>query len=205
MDSNYNSQKGFSLIEVLVSLSIFAIVVTLGVGSMLVLIDANAKAQNTQQVINNVSFMLDSFVRDLRTGYGYYCSATLPNSGGAMFAADTVDGQDCTGGADGIVFTESGGSLTAGLPTSRIGYRRSVDGEGRGFIERRLSNQGWSRVTAPDVDITTLEFVVTGTERGTNQISPTVTVFVEGTAGSLSGLNADFAIQTTVTQQTLDL
>ncbi len=62
---------GFTLVEVLVSMSIFAVVVTMAVGTLIVLMDANAKAQAVQSVINNTSFVLDGMVRDNRTGFYY--------------------------------------------------------------------------------------------------------------------------------------
>ncbi len=197
---------GFSLIEVLVALSIFAIVVTMAVGSLLVLIDANSKSQNTQQSINNVSFAVDAMVRDIRTGYFYYCGNNLPDSSGSMFTSSDPDvlRNDCTAGANGFVFTETGGSLTAAMSNRRIGFRHYVNG-GRGEIQRRLANASWQPVTAPEVDIETLEFVVTGTDAGTNNVSPVVTIFIEGSVGDFDNVTSRFQLQTTVTQQSLDL
>ncbi len=197
--------RGFSLIEVLVSLSIFAVVVTMAVGTLLVLIDANSKAQNTQQSINNVAFALDAMVRDIRTGYYYYCSNNLPNTGGTMFSSNNPSDlrRDCVSGATGLVFTETGGSLT-GVDGGRIGFRHNVVG-GRGQIERRLGNGSWQAVTAPEVDIETFEFIVNGTNVGANDVSPLVTIFIEGQAGTYANVNSSFELQTTVTQQSLDL
>lgn len=207
MDTRVHKQAGFSLIEVLVSLSIFAIIVTMGVGSMLVLIDANAKAQNTQQVINNVSFMLDSMSRDLRTGFGYYCHNNVASLNGEFAANDSFSVRDCVNGGSGIVFTETGGSLTGvGAGSSRIGYRLSqIDGVG--VIERRIGQNGsWEPVTSSEVDITNLRFVVTGTDRApANRVSPKVTIMIEGVMGAGTELEARFALQTSITQQTLDL
>jgi prepilin-type N-terminal cleavage/methylation domain-containing protein len=198
--------RGFSLIEVLVALSIFAVVVTMAVGSLLVLMDANSKAQNTQQSINNVSFALDAMVRDIRTGYFYYCSNGLPDAGGGMFnGVSSSLRSDCTSGADGLVFTETGGSLTGRTGSHRVGFRHFVDTDGRGRIERRLETGLWQPVTAPEVDIETLDFVVTGSVAGSNRVSPLVTIYIEGAVGTFDNVNARFALQTTVTQQLLDL
>ncbi len=199
-------QGGFSLIEILVSVSIFAVVVTMSVGTLIVLIDANAKAQNVQAVVNNVAFALDSMVRDIRTGYDYGYETVC----GSISFSNNADPHDCPNGASIFAFTESGGSLTGpngacgapGCGSNRIGFRLN-----NGAIERRLgSNGSWQPLTADDVTITTLDFVVTGTDVGAlGNSSPLVTIFIAGEAGDIEGVDSSFSLQTTVTQQTLDL
>ncbi len=183
---------GFSLVEVLVSISIFAIVVTISVGTLIVLIDANAKAQSVQAGVNNVAFVLDSMVRDIRTGYAYQC--------GTLSFDSNPTPSDCVPGKTAFAFTESGDSLTAGKGSNRIGFRLANEA-----IERRLGlNGSWQVVTAPDVRITALKFVVTGTSLSDNT-SPLVTVFITGEAGDIVGTDSTFSLQTTVTQQSLDI
>ena len=198
-------REGFTLIEVLVSLTLFTIVVTMAVGTLLVLIDANSKQQNVQSVVTNMSFALDSMTREIRTGYFYQCensSANLQKVSGPIY-------QDCSNGEANFAFTESGGSLTGDLDSNRIGYRLNGNS-----IERRLGNPSsngvdWRPITAPEVIVETLEFVVTDSQPYSdgfiNKKSPTVTIFVSGTAGEIAGLDSSFNLQTTVTQQILDI
>ncbi len=194
---------GFTLVEVLVSMSIFAVVVTMAVGTLIVLMDANAKAQAVQSVINNTSFVLDAMARDIRTGFYYYCnnSGSLPNN---IFNNNNITTRDCAGGATAFVFTESGNSLTSGTGSNRIGYR--LQGT---KIQRHLGTGGagsWSDVTAPDVTIKTLDFVVTGTNNtSANSVSPMVTIYIEGEVIDTAQNVTAFELQTTVTQQALDL
>lgn len=194
------TQSGFTLIEVLVSLSLFTIVVTMAVGTLLVLIDANTKQQGAQSVVTNISFAVDSLTREIRTGYHYYCS----NDIGDNQEATGSNTRDCSGGANSLVITESGGSLTGGTGSSRIAYRHNNTSKS---IERRLGTTGiWQTITAPEVTIDTLDFIVTGTDTlPGDERSPTVTIFLEGTAGEIEGLDTSFQMQTTVTQQTLDI
>jgi prepilin-type N-terminal cleavage/methylation domain-containing protein len=207
--SSYKKQAdigGFTLVEVLVSLSLFTVVVTMSVGTLLVLIDANAKQQNIQTVMTNLSFAMDSMTREIRTGYYYQCSANVSG----LTEANGANTSDCPGGAPAFAFTESGGSLTGDLDSNRIAYRWGGGEEDP--IERRLGNVtsgngiDWEPITAPEVNIESFEFVVTDTAPYPgNTKSPTVTIFVSGTAGDITGLDTSFAIQTTVTQQILDL
>ncbi|MEL6804355.1 MAG: type II secretion system protein, partial [Bacteroidota bacterium] len=85
---NLAFKRGFSLIELLVSVSIYIVVITMAVGTLLVLIDANAKAQNMQDVMTNLTFAIDSMTREVRTGRGYYCSDTDPGVSLSEFAVN---------------------------------------------------------------------------------------------------------------------
>ncbi|MEI6478988.1 MAG: type II secretion system protein [bacterium] len=75
--------SGFTLIEVMVSVSIFAIVVLVSMTAVLSIVDANKKAQSLDDVINNMNFTVESMVRDLRTGYAYNCGGVC-NAGSAV-------------------------------------------------------------------------------------------------------------------------
>jgi prepilin-type N-terminal cleavage/methylation domain-containing protein len=189
-------KRGFSLIEVLVSLSIFTIVVTISVGSLLVLIDANARARNTQEVMTNLTFTLDSMTRDIRTGSDYYCSTSS-----ALPALD-IDRQDCSSGsANGriLIFNEGGQSLTSGVAGSRISYQLNANA-----IERRLGPGSWVSVTSPNTVITLLRFEVRGSTVTGNLFPPYVVIHVAGYAKDDENRSL-FNIQTTVTQQLLDI
>jgi len=193
--------SGFTLVEVLVSLSLFTIVVTMAVGTLLVLIDANGKQQNMQTVMTNLSFALDSMTREIRTGYYYECESNSNN----LEETDGMVFRNCSSGQSNFAFSESGGSLTADKGSSRIGYR--LNGTS---IERRLGNSAttgfdWHAITAPEVIVTELDFVVTDADPLPNTKSPTVTIFVSGTVGAASDIDASFDIQTTITQQILDI
>jgi type II secretory pathway pseudopilin PulG len=193
------TRRGFSLIEVLVSLSIFMVVVTVSVGALMALITGSARARNTQSVMTNVSFLLDSMTREIRTGNDYFCGtpASLPT-----VTAPTVRTQNCTN-ATGFSFNEGGRSLTQGLTTRRIAYR--LNGTA---IEQRIGAGLWYPVTAPEVSITSLRFDATGTDRNdASGRAPTVTIFIKGTGGvaATDGSQGDFNVQATVTQQLLDI
>lgn len=190
------TQHGFSLIELLVSLSLFTVVILMAVGTLLVLIDANAKAQSTQDVMMNLTFALDSMTREIRTGRSYYCTDTLPSSISEDSTLDCVEGT-------GLSIVEGGSSLTAGTGGSRIAYRLAD-----GAVERRVGDGSWLPLTSDVVTITDMYFTVTGTDTYSESADleqPTVTVFIEGTAGERADARSNFSIQTTVTRRTLDI
>jgi len=62
------SARGFTLIEMIFSLSLFISVMTVAAGSMLSIIDANRKSQATNTAVDNLNFIIDDMSRTLRTG-----------------------------------------------------------------------------------------------------------------------------------------
>jgi len=68
------NNKGFSLIEILVSIAIFSVVMVTAAGALLATIDANHKAQAIQLAMNNLGFALESMSRVIREGNSYYAN-----------------------------------------------------------------------------------------------------------------------------------
>lgn len=187
MYRNKNTHKGFTLIEIMVSLSIFAIVMVVALGTLLVLVRASAVAQASQEVTNNLSFALDSMTRDIRTGYSYYCDNNAD--------PETQNGSevnDCSG-ERGLVFTDGGSG-------DRFGYRLNTT---ENTIEKKVEDGSWIPVTSAAITIDRFEFHVTGTTRSDTE-QPTIRILVSGIAGQSSDLIAEFDIQTTVVARSID-
>ncbi len=193
-----NQRRGFTLIEVLVSLSIFTIVVTISVSALYSLIDANARSRNSQSVATNLSFMLDSMTREIRTGTHYYCATSVSQS--LPTGLNDTSTQDCTAGNGvAMAFNEGGQSLTQNASSRRIAYRLN---EGR--LQRRLGNGTWLNLTAEDVEVESLQFSVEGSSI-TDDLTPIATIYIKGRVGDEETNRDDFDIQTTITQRLLDI
>lgn len=182
-----NLQKGFSLIELLVSVALFVVVMTASVGTLLALVDANQKAQTLKAVINNLQFGLDSMARTIRTGRFYNCTNSVPPTLPTGIA-------DCASGGRAIVLTDDHGN--------RLAYRYNNQTRS---LERRDINSGsnWIALTAPQVVVEDAVFYVTGTPMA-DGIQPTVTMQIKGSAGSNPETDSAFSIELTVTQRVLD-
>ncbi|MBX9907059.1 type II secretion system GspH family protein [Patescibacteria group bacterium] len=185
------SKKGFTLVELLVSVALFSIVMMISIGSLLTLVDANRKVQALRVVTDNVAFAMDTMTRSIRTGYNYSC----PASASSVNSANTEVGPDCSGGGDGIEFTNSDG-------TDRIGYKYDATLQA---VLRSVDGSSWERITAPEARIEKLRFFVTGTTVN-DAFQPIVTVILEGAAGTSSKASTlgSFNVQTTATQRVLD-
>ena len=61
--------KGFTLIEMMVSVALFAIVVMISMTAVLSVVDSTKKAQSLKSVMNNLNFALETMTRSIKTGY----------------------------------------------------------------------------------------------------------------------------------------
>ncbi|MFT5036525.1 MAG: prepilin-type N-terminal cleavage/methylation domain-containing protein [Candidatus Azotimanducaceae bacterium] len=208
------SQQGFTLIEMLVSLALFTIVVTMSVGTLLILVDANARAQNTHLVVTNLTFALDSMTREIRTAFNWSCG----DSGNVepTVPIRTVV-SPCLVPGNYISIVESVDRLTANYASERVTYWYDNDYwtsrsgiEGHGAILRKLGadtgDGPWTPLTAEEIVIEEMGFSVTGTARygdgDTEQ--PRATIYIKGRAGVVDTTTKEFTVQTTVTQRLFD-
>ena len=114
------SSNGFTLIEMLVSLALFTIVITITMGAFLSLIGNSGRLQNEQTIMTSLTFALDSMTREIRTGTEYFCTATASTTN---YNATQIANCSPTAGSSGISFRESGGSINSNpLSFNRIAY-----------------------------------------------------------------------------------
>ena len=74
MIKNINNNRGFTLLEMIVSLGIFAAVAVIAVGALLKISDANRKALILKTAVNNLNFVLETMSREMRLGSNYSCA-----------------------------------------------------------------------------------------------------------------------------------
>lgn len=211
---------GFTLVEMIVSLAVFSTVVTITVGALLMIIASNQQLQQEQSVMTNLSFMLDSMTRELRTGSDYFCASRPNYAAGSLEAIfDTSDSQealganvrDCPDGRpsghdlQGVSFREAGGSITGGGAT-RILYFLDRTNPSDIRIMRRVGDEAAQPVSSSGIEIIDAEFYVTGStdlDSGDRR-QPSVTIFITARDASNSA-GPSYNIQTTVTQRALDV
>lgn len=205
-------QLGFTLIEMIVSLALFSVVVTVAIGALLMLVSTNNQLQGEQSVMTNLSFALDSMTREIRTGTFYVCASEISETG--VFASgadlDTLNNSvnDCPTGSQGInyhgiAFKEAGDSIT-GSSDERILYY--FDRTKR-KLYRKVGSQEKQSIVASGVFLTDVNFFVSGTDpvtTGDNSSQPTVTIFIEA-SDPKDPTGKSYYIQTTITQRVLDI
>lgn len=222
--SAHSQHKGFTIIEMIVSLAVFAFVITIAIGALLMLVNTNNQLQGEQSVMTNLSFALDSMTREIRTGTFYYCDARVDNNGANnIFRAGAdldeilknestgaYETQDCSSGKSGgnnklqgLAFIEGGNSIS--LNKERILYYFDEDA---GTVYRRTGTNGGESIISSGVEVKKFEFFVTGSkklsESATEIDQPSVTIYIEATDPN-DPTSKSYYLQTTVTQRTLDI
>ena len=190
------TSRAFTLIEMMVAVSIFAIVMMVGVGALLALVQANARAQGINSVMNNLNAALETMSRTIRVGTVYHCetSATPPPPSTLAVA------QDCAAGG-GVLLAFEGPNGDINNVNDQIVYR--LNGK---QLERSLGsgvNGTFIAITAPEVSIDKFDFYVTGSARG-DGIQPRVLMRIQGSA-QVPGGKTNFTVQASVTQRLLDI
>ena len=190
-----NGQLGFTLIEMIVAVGLFAVVMLVSVGALLSLVTANRKAQGLQSVMNNMNVAIDGMVRSVRMGSAY---------DGSGQCAGNTDGQpkDCTSGGTELAFEPY--HTGPAVPLWISWFAKDENGVGR-LYKSEDGTLGGLPITAPEVNINSVTFYVLGSKTGDIQ-QPKVLVVIKGSAGTANLITSTtFHIQATAVQRVLDL
>lgn len=178
----------FTLVEVLVSVSIFAIVMLVATGAVFTIVESNKKTHTLKSVMTNLNFALESMARDMRVGFSYRCNGV----------------GDCTSGGTTFIYkanrdVDGDGFYNAGDGNDQIEYTTSS-----GRIMKRIYSNGQSAVpvTASEIYIESMKFYLFGSGASDGQ-QPKVLITIDGYAG-IGQTRSDFNIQTTVSQRAID-
>lgn len=186
--------KGFTLVELLIAMTVFVFIVTFCLGSIVSILDAGRKARSLKAVMTNMNLTGEVMSREIKFGTHYYCgiSSTFPPPAGA----------DCTG--------------SSVPPGSALSF---VTSDGQNVIYKLASNQiqkstdngaTYLGITSPDVVVTDLKFYVFNSrpqsDPSPDNAQPRVTIIIKGYAGSANraSVQSSFDLETTVSQRTLD-
>lgn len=191
---NNNSHRGFTLVEMLVSVAIFSIVVMIALGAILTILDANRKARTLTEVMNNLNFSMEMITRSLKTGV----------------EPDYIDTDGGTIVVGAIILDEEG------FKREKTLYRHNIQ---EGLIERCATvvnniqdyenaqcTSDWVPITSEMVFIERFDVLVTATESFNDGVDqPRTQLFIKGTVQISDRISSDFSLQTTVSQRRLNL
>lgn len=63
---SFKKTSGFTLVETLVAVSVFTVVITVGIGALLSTIAANRDIQSEREIVNGLSLAMESITRKIR-------------------------------------------------------------------------------------------------------------------------------------------
>ncbi len=197
-----NTTSGFTLLEMIVAVSVFIVAILIIIGSLVSLNEESRKARTVRIVTDNLSAAVDSMSRNIRMGSSYHCGcgvsgvpstpgdATFPTAPRNCAMTDTLGN-----GGDVCMAFEPEAGLTS-TSSDQVIYRLSGN-----RIERSTDGGvSYLPLTAPEIKITDLHFYVYGTSPTVDQ--PVVTMTVRGTAALSVKTTTDFNIQTTIDART---
>ncbi|MES2931568.1 MAG: type II secretion system protein [Patescibacteria group bacterium] len=188
--STVPSQRGYTLLELIVSLGIFSMVMLVVMGAYVTLISLDRQARANNQLAASLSFAVESMARSMRTGTGYDCNANgVPHN--------------CNNGGSSISFTDSQNQI--------ITYIVKNDGSiGQCTGSSSCLDNNAVSLTDPNIDIEALTFYVRGVDLNSSplendNVQPNVTFTIKGTMRTEGGEEANFSIQTSATQRLIEL
>ncbi|MFA5932067.1 MAG: prepilin-type N-terminal cleavage/methylation domain-containing protein [Candidatus Paceibacterota bacterium] len=200
--NNKKKSGGYTLIETMISISLFLIIVMDGMGALLNANLLNKKSQSMRSVMDNLSFVMEDMSRNIRTGYNYHCFSGTDTIPTVPFS-NISNPKSCLSGW-GIAFEYQYGTISPndqwvyyiGVYNGKNGIFKSLDG-GITFVQLN-----------PDeitIDPVASGFVVTGAEPppgDTNQ--PFITIKLVGNITS-NGVVTPFILETSASQRQIDI
>lgn len=176
----HEKQKGFSLIELMTAVSIFAIVMFISFSAILNIFDANRKGRAIRTAMTNLDIAIEEMSKEMRYGTKYHCGST----------GNQTTPQSCPSGDAQMSFLSS--------DNQQITYR--LNGT---MIEKKVDNENYAAILSPDVFVDyAVLFYTTGAVAG-DGLQPRVFIRIKGHAGAGKG-RSDFFLQTLVTQRAFD-
>ncbi len=194
-------KKGFTLVEMIVSIGLFTIVLFIASSAFLAVLNADRKSRATRIAIDNLNLSLEDMSRRIKTGTTYNCgggAGVADCSSGEVLAITDQDNQR-------VIYKRGIGTtpITTGFGGSGCGATFSSSTQGC-LIRDKAGTA--LLVTGKDIHIQNLRFVVNGTAplSSSDVVQPYVVVLVDGltTAGKIT---STFKLQTTITQRMYDI
>jgi len=188
-------QKGFTLIEMMVAISIFAIVVTIGTSGLLAMNTAYKKTRSQRAAFDSMNFVMESMVREIRTGREF----TSRQSGEYV-----GDGNDDTTSlpqaySNVLHFTNQSGCRVSYELRGGVLSRGVSEGEDGALC--LSADQEFNSIG--DVEITELRFSVRGTSQS-DRFQPHVNILLVANA-KFGTVVTPLTVQTGVTQRLIDI
>ncbi|HWU24515.1 MAG TPA: type II secretion system protein [Candidatus Paceibacterota bacterium] len=182
---HHTSLRGFTLVELIVSIGLLTIVIVIAMSAYLSLISLDRKARATNDVMTNLSFAVEAMSRSIRTGSSYDCGGY----GGVA---------NCVNGSSYFSFINENNQPVAFLLKS--------DGTIGTCVNSGVCTSGnATTITDPRIRITNMTFYTQGAGTG-DGLQPRVIFTVSGSiTPDPTSAPISFTIEGGATQRLIDL
>ena len=189
--------KGFTIIELMVSMTIFTVLITAGMGAILQAMQQHKAAENMRTAMDNLNFVMEDMARNVRLGSNFHCQTGAEPT---YLSGSTVAPQNCFGTSNQLVF-----NALDGTPISYTITRPDVTPANQIVKQTNTASATpYSENLTPaniQMDYFRSGFTVRGAESGDGQ--PSIVIRLAGTV-SYEKVVSLFAIETTVSPRSLD-
>ena len=190
---------GFTIIETMISVSIFLIVVMIGIDSLLNASLIYQKSRDQRSIMDNLTFIMEDISRNIRTGTDFRCIS-------GVFNVSQVNNtpQSCQNGGGAIVFENASGN--PGIITDQWVYKIESTGIDFNIWKSVNGAENFILLNPDEIKLASSSgFYVTGAESSLsgNKQQPLITIRLVGKI-TTKGKETPFALQTTVSQRVLD-
>src|SRR3989338_2017416 len=186
--------KGYTLIETMISVSLFLVIVVSGLGALL---NANAlhlKSEDSRSIMDSLSFVLEDMSRNLRTGYNYQCFIA-----GASLSPGTLGAPRSCASGWAVAFEFAEGNRSS-LADQGVYY---VSG-GKVFKSTNGASS-FIQLTQDEVVVNTASFSVLGAEAYPGNLQqPFIIIRLSGVMTS-KNITTPFLLQTSVSERLVDI
>jgi type II secretory pathway pseudopilin PulG len=194
MNKFLHNNKGYTLIETMIAVSLFIVVVTIGMDALLNANLLHQKSSNLRSIIDNLSFIMEDMSRNMRTGYNFRCYSSQGEINNVSVP------QSC---ASGWAIAFEGAEGEADDDTDQWVYYISDDGK---IFKSRKGGSDYVELTTDEIKIDPASiygFSVLGAE-GNDEQQPLITIKLVGTI-TYKNIVSPFSIETAVSQRVIDI
>lgn len=188
-------QRGFTLIEMIVAIGVFAMAMLISVGAILSISAAQKRAIAIQNVQDNIRFALETMVKETRLGSKFRCSAVIDDLETILNYANPLPSQarDCSNGGIALIFLNARGEVVSYQIRNGQTIERWSDAPDNVFYP----------ITSTNVTINELWFYVLGAETAGDERQPRIIITARGSV-NVKGQIINVDLQTMVSQRLLD-
>ncbi len=214
-----NINRGFTLIELMVSISLYTVIASVLISTVLLLANVNVRLRNSVFALNDMNLFLESLQRDIKMGSNFRCDNN--NDGIAPYvevlgANSRAIPSDCIfdstlvtsptrGGGSRLIFKMQDGTYvlytvdnTRNIKIDKYNTVGAISSTGYVFEGAANSN---------NIKISSLRFYVDGTDQ-TDGRQPTITIKISGYNGARDNrgnlIDRPIEQQFTITPRSLD-
>ena len=211
-NKNKKINRGFTIIETMVAVSLFVVITTVGMGALLNGHLLYQKSQDMRSLVDNLNFVIEDMSRNMKTGYNYRCFISIAEIPSAT-SSDMSTPKSCPDGGQAIAFEYAYGDNTTkdGDPIDHDDqWVYYISNEGKIF---KASNgpyalSSFTQLTSDEIfvdpDLSSFEVYGAESTASSDFKQPFVTIRLVGTV-TYQNVVSPFSLQTSLSQRLVDI